>query len=76
VTDDKRRPKRTPAVVRSEGYLIFRIQDGRLEDCGLYETYEAAKARMASAGLSTDWKIAPITCWLRERPRGQGKKFG
>jgi hypothetical protein len=54
------------AVVKSEGHLIFRVENGRLEDCGLYETRAAAEERMAAMGLSASWKIAAIKIYSRE----------
>jgi hypothetical protein len=61
----------------TERYLLFRIEDGRhLAIWGLYDTYETAKERKASAGLLDDWKIAPIKYYpsepapaKRRRPR-------
>jgi hypothetical protein len=61
----KRKP--TAAVVRSDGYLVFQVEDGQLETMGLYETYTAAKERMAAMGLADTWKIATITCWFSEK---------
>ena len=49
-----------------ERYLIFRIEDGRLETWGVYDTYEAAKERKASSGLLDDWKIATIKHYSTE----------
>jgi hypothetical protein len=57
------------ALLKTEGYLIFRIEDGQLEDYGLYETRAAAEERMASAGLAVSWKIAAIDCWFHSKPR-------
>jgi hypothetical protein len=54
--------------MRQARYLIFRIEDGRLQDFGLYDTYEAAKKRKASAGLLDDWKIATIDYWPESVP--------
>jgi hypothetical protein len=59
--------KHVEEIVKTEGYLIFRVENGRLEDFGLYETYAAAKERIAAAGLAADWKIATIHCYLRAR---------
>src|SRR5262249_21941004 len=50
-------------MVKTEGYLIFRVENGEFENFGLYDTYAAAKERIAGAGLSADWKIAAINCW-------------
>jgi len=61
------------AVVKSEGYLIFRVGNGRLEDWGLYETYEAAKKHMAASGLSAEWKIATINCYFRTKTKQSGR---
>jgi hypothetical protein len=54
-------------VLKPEGYLIFRVENGRLQDYGLYGTRSAAEERIAGAGLSADWKIAAINCWFRSK---------
>jgi hypothetical protein len=59
--------KHAEEIVKTEGHLIFRVENGRLENYGLYETYAAAKERIAAAGLAADWKIATIHCYLRAR---------
>jgi hypothetical protein len=61
-------------VEKSEGYLIFRVENGRLENCGLYETRAAAERRMAAMGLSAEWKIAAIDCWFQATPNERAKK--
>ena len=54
-------------VQRTESYMILRVNDGRLEDWGLHETYEAAKKRMAGSGLDASWKIAVINCYFQAK---------
>jgi hypothetical protein len=54
--------------MRTDGYLIFRIENGRLENYGVHESYEAAEKRMAYARLSADWNIAKICCYFRAQP--------
>jgi hypothetical protein len=63
------RHTKSDAVVRSEGYLIFRIENGRLEDWGVHESYAAAEERRKGSGLGPEWKIARVYCWLRARTK-------
>jgi hypothetical protein len=56
---------------RHERYLLFQIEDGRLMAWGLYDTYEAAKEQMVSAGLSAAWKIASVYHWSTEAKRSK-----
>ena len=55
----------------TQRYLIFLIEDGHLSTWGLYDTYEAAKERMAHAGLSAAWKIASVDHWPIETKRSK-----
>lgn len=55
-------------------YLIFRIRNGRLEAFSAHETHEAAKASIESAGLTSDWKIAPLNYWPNENADQHGKR--
>jgi hypothetical protein len=54
--------------MKQDRYLIFQVKDGRLETFGLCDTYAAAEKRVASAGLSAEWKIATIAYWPEPVP--------
>lgn len=51
---------------REQRYLIYEIEDGRLQVWGLYDTYEAAAARIARSGLSAS-KIAAVDYFPPEK---------
>jgi hypothetical protein len=55
-------------------YLIFLIEDGRMQDFGLYETRAAAEKRVAAMGLAASWKIAAINYWPEPVQAKRGRR--
>lgn len=43
-------------------YLIYRIEDGKLQALGLYENEEAVQKELAAITTSTGWMTQEILC--------------